>query len=73
MSVIRNPEVLVTRTSTRVGDIGCAIAEGHTRRIINVRLDPFAVQVGGRAMTGSTTPRAPSSPASLEWLDEIDS
>jgi Heparinase II/III N-terminus/Heparinase II/III-like protein len=76
IAVIRNPEVSVTRANTRVGDIGCAILEGHSRRIISVRLDPFAVQVGGRAITGSTAtsaPRAPSTPTSLEWLDEIDS
>jgi hypothetical protein len=73
--VLRSPEVSVTRARTRIGQISCAIDEGHTRRILSVRLDPFGVFVGGRAIVGASAPapRDPSRPSgSLEWLDEID-
>ena len=72
----RSPEVSVTRVRSRVGHIGCAIEEAHTRRIVSVRPDPFGVFVGGRAIVtgdGRATPRSAARPSdSLEWLDEID-
>jgi hypothetical protein len=77
VSVIRLPEVSVTRARTRVGEVGCAISEPHgVRRIVSLRLDPFAVTVGGRVITGSgtapATVHAPAGSSSLEWLDELD-
>ena len=75
VSVLRSPEVAVTRTRTRAGYVGCAIDEGHTRRILSLRLDPFGVFVGGRAIVGASTAPAEAgsrTPDSLEWLDEID-
>lgn len=76
VSVLRSPEASVTRVPARAGQIACAIDEGHTRRILGVRLDPFGVFVGGRAIVGATAPSPPHTPAratgSLEWLDEID-
>lgn len=73
----RLPEVTVTRARTRIGHVGCAIEDGHTRRIVSVRMDPFAVFVGGRAVTASDPARGTPAPAArpsdaLEWLDEID-
>jgi hypothetical protein len=74
--VLRSPEVSVTRARTRIGQIGCAVNEGHVRRILSLRLDPFAVFVGGRTIVDASAPpssRDPSRPSgSLEWLDEID-
>ena len=74
--VLRSPEVSVTRARTRIGQIGCAINETHTRRIVSLRTDPFGVFVGGQAIVGAnaaTTPRAAARPTdSLEWLDEIE-
>ena len=74
VSVIRDPGVAVTRTRTRVGQIGCAIEDGHTRRILSLRLDPFAAYVGGRSITGlpEAMPAGPRPAESLEWLDELD-
>jgi hypothetical protein len=77
VSVIRLPEVSVTRARARVGEVGCAISEPHgVRRIVSFRLDPFAVTVGGRVITGSgtapATVHAPVGSSSLEWLDELD-
>jgi hypothetical protein len=76
VSVLRKPDVSVTRARTGVGEIGCAVVEGHTRRIVSLRLDPFAVQVGGRLITGSSAAfppsPTPSVPDSLEWLDELE-
>jgi hypothetical protein len=74
--VLRSPEVSVTRTGSRTGQIGCAIDEGHVRRVVSLRLDPFGVFVGGRAIVGAPAPATPPAPtranSSLEWLDEID-
>lgn len=74
--VVRSPEVSVTRTRGRAGQIGCAIDETHTRRIVSLRQEPFGVFVGGRAIVGangSTTSRPAARPIdSLEWLDEIE-
>ncbi|HKW13815.1 MAG TPA: hypothetical protein VJS69_04955, partial [Candidatus Krumholzibacteria bacterium] len=74
--VVRSPEVSVTMTRSRVGEIGCAITENHVRRLVSLRLDPFGVFVGGRAIVGaSATTRSRTSANandSLEWLDEID-
>jgi len=76
VSVLRSPEVSVTRVQARGGQIGCAIDEGHTRRILGVHLDPFGVFVGGRAIVGATPPPPPRALSrttdSLEWLDDID-
>jgi hypothetical protein len=74
MSVIRDPEVTVSRTRTHVGQLGCAIENGHTKRIVSLRLDPFAAFVSGRAITGLSEPVAvgPRAADSLEWLDELD-
>jgi hypothetical protein len=74
--VLRSPEVSVTRTPTRTGQIDCAINETHARRIVSLRPEPFGVFVGGQAIVGAsapTTPRPTTRPGdSLEWLDEIE-
>jgi hypothetical protein len=74
--VLRSPEVSVARTRSRIGQIGCAINETHTRRVVSLRPEPFGVFVGGRAIVGATSPapeRTAATPSnSLEWLDEID-
>jgi hypothetical protein len=65
----------VTRTRSRIGQIGCAIDEGHLRRMVSLRPDPFGVFVGGRAIVGAPNPAAAATTApskSLEWLDEIE-
>jgi hypothetical protein len=75
VSVIRDPGVAVTRTRTRVGHMGCAIEDGHTRRILSLRLDPFAVFMGGRPVTAASdtaSPRPRDESDSLAWLDELD-
>ncbi|HEX6790320.1 MAG TPA: alginate lyase family protein, partial [Candidatus Krumholzibacteria bacterium] len=52
VSVLREPTVAVTRTRMGVGEIGCAIEDGHVRRVLRVRVDPFAVYAGGRLIAG---------------------
>lgn len=73
---LRSPEVAVTRAQSREGHIAFSIDNGHVRRLVNVRFDPFGVFVGGRAIVGATprpSSRAPgTAPVSLAWLDEID-
>jgi hypothetical protein len=74
--VVRSPEVSVVRTRSRIGQIGCAIDERHMRRVVGLRLDPFGVFVGGRAIVGGSAPTPPHTTTgtnnSLAWLDEID-
>jgi hypothetical protein len=75
VSVLRSPEVSVTRTRARIGQIGCAINDSHLRRVVSIRPEPFGVFVGGRAIVDAANPDAPATAApskSLEWLDEID-
>jgi len=73
---LRSPEVSVTHQDARGDLIACVIDELHVRRLVDVRLKPFGVFVGGRAIVGAgtTTPaREPVQTAdSLAWLDEID-
>ena len=74
--VLRSPEVSVTREPASTGQVGCAINETHTRRIVGLRTEPFGVFVGGQAIVGasaSATPHPAARPTdSLAWLDEIE-
>ncbi len=75
VTVLRAPDVSVTRMRSRVGQIGCAVEKGHVRRIVSLRIDPFAVYVGGRFVAGASgaLPDGRSGdPRSLAWLDELD-
>lgn len=75
VSVFRDPVVSVARTRMDVGEIGCAIEDGHARHIIRLRVDPFAVYAGGSLVAGGEeTPPAgtPGDANSMAWLDELD-
>jgi hypothetical protein len=75
VTAFRDPEVAVTRMHARVGQIGCAVEDGHSRRILSLCLDPFAAYVGGRPVTAVSDPAAArphGESNSLAWLDELD-
>jgi hypothetical protein len=74
LTVLRDPATGVRRAHTRTGFVACVIEQAHRRHVVGIRLDPFAVHVGGRAIAAApgAMPESHRDSNSLAWLDELD-
>lgn len=72
VSVLRDPATEVERLRARPGEIACAVATAHRRRLLTVTLEPFAVRTGGRVVAGLSAGAA-AAPVEMGWIDELES
>jgi hypothetical protein len=77
VTVIREPDVVVSVDTMAENAVECTIGDGHRRRIVRVQFEPFSVSVGGRVLAGRSPDPVAAVRASLaqktdlDWLDEL--